>query len=237
MSKYAVIGLGKFGMTVATTLYENGVEVIAVDKDPKAVEEAKDKVTAAILLDSTDEISLKQLGIQEMDAVILAIGSNIQESVLTSAILKKIGVGMIYAKVENQLHGRILELIGVQQILLPEEMVGLQLARTLLSRNILEYVNLSSGHIMVELIAPPSFVGNTLQELALPLKHGINVIGIKYNHLKVTEDGKNVIEKRMNDMPGATDVVKEGDVLILLGPQVSVNDLIADTSREKDGRI
>jgi trk system potassium uptake protein len=210
------------------------VEVLVIDKDERAVEEIKDRVTAAIIMDSTDEYSVKQLGLENMDAVILAMGSNIQESILTSAILKKQGVGKIYAKVETHLHGRILELIGVQNILFPEEMVGVQLAKTLISRNILEYVNLSSGHIMLELVAPRSFVGKTLQDLALPMKRGINVIAIKYNKLAVTEDGKNVIERKMNDMPGASDIVNEGDVLILLGPQAKMNLLIDETSKEKD---
>lgn len=234
MGKFAVIGLGKFGATVATTLFENGVEVLVIDKDERVVEELKDRVTAAIIMDSTDEFSVKQLGLENMDAVILAMGSNIQESILTSAILKKLGVGKIYAKVETHLHGRILELIGVQNILFPEEMVGVQLAKTLLSRNILEYVNLSSGHIMLELVAPRSFIGQTLQDLSLPLKRGINVIAIKYNKLAVTEDGKNVIERKMNDMPGASDIVNEGDVLILLGPQAKINQLINETSKERD---
>jgi trk system potassium uptake protein len=234
MGKFAVIGLGKFGATVATTLFENGVEVLVIDKDEKVIEELKDRVTAAIIMDATDEYSVKQLGLENMDAVILAMGSNIQESILTSAILKKLGVGKIYAKVETHLHGRILELIGVQNILFPEEMVGVQLAKTLLSRNILEYVNLSSGHIMLEMVAPRSFVGRTLQDLALPLQRGINIIAIKYNKLAVTEDGKNVIERKMNDMPGASDIVNEGDVLILLGPQAKINQLINETSKERD---
>ncbi|HNX00524.1 MAG TPA: NAD-binding protein, partial [Candidatus Cloacimonadota bacterium] len=124
MSNFAVIGLGKFGATVAITLFENGAEVLVIDKDEKVVDELKDRVTAAVTMDSTDEYSLKQLGLENMDAVILALGSNIQESILTSALLKKIGVGKIYAKVETHLHGRILEMIGVQNILFPEEMVG-----------------------------------------------------------------------------------------------------------------
>jgi trk system potassium uptake protein TrkA len=234
MGRFAVIGLGKFGATVASTLFENGAEVLVIDKDERAVEDLKEKVTAAVLLDSTDEYSLKQLGLEDMDAVILALGSNIQESILTSAILKKLGVGKIYAKVETHLHGRILELIDVQNILFPEEMVGTQLAKTLLSRNILEYINLSSGHIMIEMIVPHSFVGKTLQELSLPMKRGINVIAIKYNQLRVTEDGKNIIERKMNDMPGANDILHEGDVLILLGPQSRINQLINETAKEKD---
>lgn len=234
MARYAVIGLGRFGMTVATILAEYGMDVLAIDKSQELIDEVSGKVAHAICMDSTDENTLRTLNLNEVDAVIIGIGSNIQECILTAAILKKIGVSVIYAKVENRLHGRIMELIGVQHILLPEEIVGNQLAKKLISTNILEYTNLSSGHTMIELIAPKDFVGKTLQELSLPLNRGINVIAIKYNYLSVTEDGRNVIEKRLNDMPGANDVVNDGDVLILLGPKGNVDKLIYDTSARRD---
>jgi trk system potassium uptake protein TrkA len=234
MAKFAVIGLGRFGWTVATTLAESGLDVLAIDKNSKLIDDIKDLVAFSVCLDSTDESALRGLVIHEFDAVILAIGSSIQESILTCAILKKIGVSMIYARVDNQLHGRILEFMGVQNIYLPEEMVGLQLAKTLVSRNILEYVNLTSGHIMIELIAPDDFVGKTLQELSLPTERGINIIAIKYNYLMISEDGRNVVEKRINDMPGANDVVHEGDVLIILGPKGNIDKLIKDTVRKRD---
>ena len=234
MARYAVIGLGRFGMTVATILAEYGMDVLAIDKSQELIDEVSGKVASAVCMDSTDENTIRTLNLNEVDAVIIGIGSNIQECILTAAILKKIGVSVIYAKVENRLHGRIMELIGVQNILLPEEIVGNQLAKKLISTNILEYTNLSSGHTMIELIAPKDFIGKTLQELSLPLTRGINVIAIKYSHLAVTEDGRNVIEKRLNDMPGANDVVNEGDVLILLGPKGNVDKLIYDTSARRD---
>ncbi|MBM4403221.1 MAG: TrkA family potassium uptake protein [Candidatus Cloacimonetes bacterium] len=234
MARYAIIGLGRFGSTIATILAENGMDVIAIDRDQTLIDSISSKVTSAICADSTDEISLRSLNLNEADAVIIGIGSNIQESILTAAILKKIGAGVIYAKVENQLHGRILELIGVQHILLPEEMVGNQLAKTLISRNILEYVNLSSGHIMMEMVAPRDFVGRTLQDLSMPQNWGVNVIAIRYNFLMVTDDGKNVTEKRLNDMPGANDTISEGDILILLGPKGNIDRLIYETSARKE---
>jgi trk system potassium uptake protein TrkA len=221
-------------MTVANILAESGMEVIAIDKSQDIVDEVSTRVTSAICMDSTDEPALRTLNLNEADAVIIGIGSNIQESILTAAILKKIGVGIIYGKVENQLHGRIMELVGVQHIMLPEEIVGNQLARTLISRNVREYINLSSGHIVVELLAPREFVGKALQELALPTMRGVHVIAIKYNYLSVTEDGRNVVEKRMNDMPGANDIVNEGDVMILMGPKGNIDKLIYETTIVKD---
>ncbi|PKN79781.1 MAG: potassium transporter [Candidatus Cloacimonetes bacterium HGW-Cloacimonetes-1] len=234
MARYAVIGLGGFGWTVATILAESGMDVIAIDKNQDIVNSISNKVTTALKMDATDETILRTLNLNEADAVIIGIGSNIQECILTAAILKKIGVGVIYSKVENQLHGRILELIGVQHVLLPEEMVGTQLAKTLISKNILEYINLSSGHIVIELVAPKEFVGKTLLELSLPTTKGVNVIAIKYGFLAVTDDGKNIVEKRLNDMPGANDIVNDGDVLILLGPKGNIDKLIYETSVKRD---
>ncbi len=234
MARYAVIGLGRFGMTVAKTLSENGMDVIAIDQNQALVDEISKSVAQPICLDSTDETSLRNLNLTEVDAVIMGIGSNIQESILTCAILKKIGVGIIYAKVENKLHGRILELIGVQHIILPEEMVGDQLAKTLISKNILEYFQLSGGYIVIEMLAPADFVGKTLQELALPTKRGINVLAIKYHYLTVTDEGKNMIEQRHNDMPGANDIINDGDVLILMGKKSAIDKLIYDSANSKE---
>ena len=233
MARYAVIGLGRFGMTVATILAENGMDVLAIDKDQLLVDAISGKVSHAVCMDSTDENSLRNLNLNEVDAVIMGIGSNIQESILSCAILKKIGVGIIHAKVENQLHGRILELIGVKRTILPEETVGSQLANTLISKHILEYYNLTSGHVVIELVAPQEFVGKSLQELALPTGRGINVIAIKYNYLTVTDEGKNKVEQRLNDMPGANDVVNEGDVLMLMGRKNAIDTLIRDVANRR----
>ncbi len=230
MARYAVIGLGRFGMTVANILSESGMDVIAIDKSQELVDDVSGRVTSAICMDSTDEAALRSQNLNEADAVIIGIGSNIQESILTAAILRKIGVGIIYAKVENRLHGRILELIGVQNILLPEEIVGTQLAKTLISKNVREYISLSSGHVVMEMVAPREFVGRDLQDLSLPTNRGVNIIAIKYNSLSVTEDGRNVVEQKMNDMPGANDTVNEGDVLIMMGPKGNVDKLIYDTT-------
>jgi len=232
MAKFAVIGLGKFGMNVATNLYENGAEVIAIDNNRKLIDEISGRVSVSIHMNSTDEKALKENRIQDVDAVILAIGNNIEVSVLTAVILKKIGVSNIFAKVDSKVHERILELLGIQNIIFPEEQIAKQLANSLLSSSVLEYIDLSSGHSVVELVVPENWVGKSLQELALPSKKGINIIAIKYTSLNVTEEGENVLDKKINDMPGANDIIHEGDVLVLIGPKHKINELIAETSRE-----
>jgi len=232
MAKFAIIGLGKFGIAVATTLYKNGAEVIAIDTNENLINEISGNVSVAIKMNSTNEKALRLNKIQDVDAVILAIGNNIEVSVLTSVILKKMGVSNIYAKVDSKIHARILELIGIQNIIFPEEQIGQQLANSLLSRSVLEYIDLSSGHSVVELVVPDSWVGKTLQELALPTKKGVNIIAIKYTFQKVTEQGENVITKKINDMPGANDIVNEDDVLVLIGPKIKINNLINETIKK-----
>ncbi|HCX73418.1 MAG TPA: potassium transporter [Candidatus Cloacimonas sp.] len=229
MARFAVIGLGKFGKTVATTLYENGAEVIAIDNDEKLIEEVTGLVSSPIHLNSTDETALRQHGIQDMDAVVLAIGNNIEVSVLTSVILKKLGISNIYAKVDSKVHARILRLLGIQNIIFPEEQIGTQLANSLISSNILEYIDLSSGHVIIDMVVPEEWVGKTLQELALPTKKGVNVVAIKYKAETVTEEGENEVENKINDMPGANDRVNEGDILVLIGPKNRINKLIKET--------
>lgn len=232
MSKFAVIGLGKFGYNVATTLFENGAEVIAIDNNSLVIDEISSQVSIAINMNSTDEKALKSNKIQDVDAVILAIGNSIEVSVLTAVILKKLGVTNIYAKVDSKVHARILKLLGIRNIIFPEEQIAKQLANSLLSSSVLEYIDLSSGHSVVELVVPEIWVGKTLQELTLPTEKGVNIIAIKYTAQSVTEDGENIIEKRINDMPGANDIIHVDDVLVLIGPKARINDLINETFKK-----
>lgn len=232
MAKFAIIGLGKFGMNVATTLFERGAEVIAIDNDKALIDEISGRVSVAIHLNSTDEKALKMNRIQDVDAVILAIGNNIEVSVLTTVLLKKLGVSNIHAKVDSKVHARILELLGVHNIIFPEEQLALQLANSLISSSVMGYVDLSSGHSVVELIVPDEWVGKTLQQLALPTEKGVNIIAIKFTTQNVTDEGENVIKKEINDMPGANDVIHEEDVMVLIGPKNRIDDLIEETSKK-----
>jgi len=222
MAKFAVIGLGKFGMNVATTLFERGAEVIAIDNDKSLIDEIAGRVSVAIHLNSTDEKALKMNRIQDVDAVILAIGNNIEVSVLTTVLLKKLGVSNIHAKVDSKVHARILELLGVQNIIFPEEQIGRQLAVTIISSSLMQYVDISSGHSVVELLVPDEWIGKTLQELALPTEKGVNIIAIKYTSQSVTEEGENVIQSEINDMPGANDIINEEDIMVLIGPKTKI---------------
>ncbi|MDP8210038.1 MAG: TrkA family potassium uptake protein [Candidatus Stygibacter australis] len=233
MAKFAVIGLGKFGYAVATSLHENGAEVIAIDNDQNLIDDIAGKVTNPVRMNSTNEEDLKKIGIRDVDAAILAIGNNLEVSVLTAVILKKLGVAKIFAKVDSKIHARILEMLGIPQenIIFPEEIVGKQLANSLLSRTIRNYVDLYSGHSLVELEAPEEWFGKTLQELALPTKRKVNVVAIKYKESIVSEQGDIHFKMRVNDLPGANDVIHEGDIIVLVGSQNKIVELMNETGK------
>jgi trk system potassium uptake protein TrkA len=234
MAKFAVIGLGKFGYSIATTLDENGAEVIAIDSDQSLIEDIAGKVTNPVRMNSTNEEDLKKIGIQDVDAAILAIGHNLEVSVLTTVILKKLGVVNIYVKVDSKIHQRILEMLGIppENIIFPEEQISRQLANTLLSRSIRNYIDLYSGHSLIELEAPSDWYGKTLQELALPLRRQVNVVAIKYREASVTETGMNVFTTKVNDLPGANDVIHAGDIIVLVGSHGKILELIAETEKQ-----
>ncbi|MCF7913105.1 MAG: TrkA family potassium uptake protein [Candidatus Cloacimonetes bacterium] len=234
MGKFAVIGLGKFGYTVATTLQENKADVIAIDYDQNLIDNIAGKVTTPVRMNSTNEEDLKKIGIQDVDAAILAIGNNLEVSVLTAVILKKLGVAKIYAKVDSKIHGRILEMLGIphENIIFPEEVVGKQLANSLISTSVKQYVDLMDGYAMIDLEAPEEWFGKTLQELALPTQKKVNVITIRYMESIVSEQGDITFRQQVNELPGANDVIHEGDTIVLVGNESKIVDLVNEFGKQ-----
>ncbi len=233
MARFFIIGMGKFGTAVASTLTAHEAEVIGIDKSEPVLEEVKEKLTSAICCDATDEIALKQSGIEDADAVIVAIGNNIQANIMTCALLKKIGIGRIYAKVEDNLHRRILISLGIDEIYFPEEIVGQNLAKQLILEEIDQIVELSAGHFLAELVVPNDFVGKRLQDLDLLNLYGLNVVTIKSKVLDITEEGEKFIKEKVNSLPGANDILNEGDRIIILGLRTNIDRLI-NSFKKKD---
>lgn len=210
--EFAVIGLGRFGSSVAKTLYEMDYEVLGIDADEDQVQSAVDIVTHAVTADSTDENALKALGIRNFDVVVVAIGADIQASILTTLILKEQGVKKIVVKAQNLLHGKVLSKIGADKVVYPERDMGVRVAHNLISTNILEYIELSPEFGMVEVVATAKMVGKTLVEIDFRRRYGLNVIAIK------TGD-------KINISPQADDVIREGDVLVVVGNNEDIQDL------------
>ncbi len=224
----AVLGLGRFGARVAEVVTARGGEVIAIDRDPEVCEEIKDRVTQAVALDTTDERSLRALGIQDVDVAVVAIGSNVEASIMTTALLRRLGVRRIIARAIGSLQGEILREVGASQVLYLEDQMGEQVAMAIVAPQILERITLGTGHTLAEVQIPPEYVGKTLQEMDLRGRHGLNVIAIKRRVPAVTEDGQSTYEEKVNDLPGANDRVEEEDVLVVVGSRARVDELFRD---------
>ena len=179
MQQFAVIGLGRFGFRIALGLSERGAEVIAADRDVEKVEDIKDHVTAAVALDATDEAALRELNVGHLDAAVVAIGKDVESSILTTALLKDLGVPTVVSRAYSELQAKILERVGADRVVYPEDEVAMRVVRALSSAHLLDVVELS-GHIdLAQVVVPNSFVGHTLQELDLRKKLGIWVVMVR----------------------------------------------------------
>ena len=202
MKQFAVIGCGRFGSSVAKTLYNEGHDVLVIDKDPVIVQEIADQVTYAVQVDTIDESALKSLGLTNYDVVIVSIGADIQASILTTLICKEIGVKKIIAKAQTEIHGRLLNKVGADSVVFPERDMGV--AHNLVSPSILDYIELSPDYSIVEISVLDEWEGKSLLDLRLPSKYGVNILAIKH-------------ENDINISPNANYKIVLGDVLVVIG--------------------
>ena len=176
--KFGVIGLGRFGNDVATLLAENGMEVLAVDDNESIVNSIRDYVTQAICMRITDEASLRSIGMDEMETVIVAMGENIAQSILITALLKKrLNIKKVITRAVSEIHKEILTLVGADQVILPEKEVGIHLADRL-SSPFIDLVRITKNFSISQLIAPKKFVGKTVKELELFENYQVYCIGL-----------------------------------------------------------
>ncbi|WP_332647669.1 potassium channel family protein [Lysinibacillus sp. 54212] len=204
MKQYAVIGLGRFGRSVAKRLYEAGQEVLGIDSNDERVEDAEFFVTHALVADTTEEKALKAIGITNFDCVIVAIGNDIQSSVLTVSLLKELGIKKVIAKALGKRHGQVLEKVGADWIIFPERDMGERVANQLLSPNMLNYIELSKEHSIEEMMIPEKMANKSLRELDIRAKYNISVITI----LK----GDDIIVS-----PSPDQLIEKGDILVMIG--------------------
>jgi trk system potassium uptake protein TrkA len=210
---FAVIGLGRFGFSVAKTLAKYGSEVIAIDNHEERVKKVSDFVTFAVQLDAMDERALRSVGVQNVDTAIVSIGENIEASILVVMILKEMGINNIIAKAVTTLHGKVLENLGVKRIIYPERDMAIRVAHSLIRPKVLEQLELSEEYSIVELSTPSDLIGKTINESQLRNKYGVNLIAIKR---RVTTE-KGTLKEAWNVNPLPTDVMQEGDILVLIG--------------------
>lgn len=210
--QFAVIGLGRFGTSVARTLYRFGYEVLAIDADEERVQRFSSEVTHVVQMDTTDEASLKELGIRNFDIVVVAIGEDIQANVLTTLLLKDMGVPYIIAKAQNELHGKMLDKIGADHVVYPERDMGKRVAHHMISNNVLEFVELSPDLGIVEITAPERLAGKTLSEANLRVEYEVNVVAIKRGDELIVP-------------PLPNEAIRRGDILIVVGGTKGVQKL------------
>ncbi|QHW35216.1 TrkA family potassium uptake protein [Paenibacillus rhizovicinus] len=205
--------MGRFGSSVAHELSELGFDVLAIDADEQKIQEVSNWVTHAVAANSTDEEAMRSLGLRNFDVVIVAIGEDIQASILTTLILKELGVPELIVKAQNALHGKVLDKIGANKVVFPERDMGLRVAHHLISPNILEYIELSNDYGIVEMKAPSFTIGKNLMQLDIRARYKCNVLAIK----RGPDD--------VNVAPYAEDVIMNGDLLVIVGKTEDLSEL------------
>lgn len=204
INSYAVIGLGRFGTSIATKLSEAGQEVLGIDINEERVEDANSVVTHAMIADTTEIEALKSIGIRNFDTVIVAIGNNIQASILSVLLLKELGVKKVIAKALNKLHGQVLYKVGADWVVHPERDMGERVAHQLLSPNVLNFIELSDKYSVEEIKIPDCMSNKSLRELDLRAKYNLSVIAIRHNNtIKIS--------------PSPDESIEREDVLVVIG--------------------
>jgi trk system potassium uptake protein TrkA len=206
MKRFAVIGLGNFGFHAVKALYEDGNEVVAIDVDKSRVQAIDPYSTEAVVLNATDKDALKSLGLENMDGVIVSTGTKISTSILICLYLQEIGVTKILAKALDEDHGKILKRVGATEIIHPERDMALRISRGLSRPNVLDFIPLAEDFDLVQVGPPKEFIGKSLRELNLRARHNVHIIAIK-----------ELVPENFMLVPPAGFVIKDSDILIMLG--------------------
>ncbi|XRG79416.1 TrkA family potassium uptake protein [Rossellomorea sp. GAMAL-10_SWC] len=202
--QYAVIGLGRFGSGIVNTLLDHGNEVLVIDNNDERINEIADRATHAVIADSTNEESLKAIGIGNFDTVIVAIGNDMQASILTTLVLNDLSINKIVVKALNKQHGEVLKRVGADWVIYPERNMGERVAHQLMSPNVLNFIELAKNYSIEEIKLPSKMVGKSLKELNIRVEFNLTVIAIKTQGV-------------VNISPSPDEVIHEGDVLVMIG--------------------
>ena len=214
MKRVVVVGLGIFGFNIAKDLFENGFEVIAIDKNKEVVNRIRDFSTKAVLADATDRELLEMIGIQPDDIVIISFGEDLAASTLLTLHLKEFNVKEIIVKAPNEDHKRILEKVGATEVIIPEKEMASKVAKSLTSPNVLDYIPLSQDYTISEIAPPSSFLGKTIGDLQLRKKHHIGVIA-----------SRDVLTDEIQMIPSADFVIKDSVILVVIGKEQDIQKL------------
>ncbi|MFH5882110.1 MAG: potassium channel family protein [Candidatus Izemoplasmataceae bacterium] len=206
---FAVIGLGRFGYSVVEELIKSDFDVLVIDRDEQRVNKVAKIATHAVVLDTSDEGALRDVGIQSIDHVIVAIGKDIEDSILTTLILKELGVKKVTVKVQNEYHEKVVLRLGADEVIQPEQIAGRRLAHRIVTNNILEFYDLNETHSFIVIESTPKLYDTTVVNLDLRSKYNINLVAIKR--------GEEVI------IPGPEEAFSEKDQLLLVGKNTDLH--------------
>ncbi len=234
--RFAVIGLGLFGWELAVTLADRGAEVIAIDKDFELIEKIKDKVLVAVQLDSTDKQALKSQDLMNVDAAIVAIGSHFEENLLTMVALKQMGVPKVIARAGTHVRRKIMNEIGCDMVVLPEEDMGRRMAKTLLSGMFLDRVEVGDQHGIVQVPAPTAFLGKKIIDCRLREDYDVNIVTIKSRITEKNIWGKEATREAIKAVPSPDDEILESDILVLFGHDDALDKFAKTFEKASDDR-
>lgn len=210
--QYLVIGLGRFGKSMAKTLYELGNDVLAVDSREDNVQNISHYSTEAVQTDAAEEENLKAIGAGNFDVAVIGIGNDIQSSVIVTLLLKEMGLKYVIAKANTELHAKILYKIGADKVVFPEKDTAIRVAHNLVSSSILDFIELSSEYRLTEILCMKEWIGKDLSSLDIRQRYGINIIAVKRN-------------REINVSPSSDFVLLEGDTIIAIGGQKEIEKL------------
>lgn len=210
MQSFIVLGLGRFGQSVAKTLYDMGHEVLAIDENEALIQSISEDITYALAGNVADENVLRSVGAKNFDVAVVATGKNLESSIVVTQMLKEMGVKYILAKAQNELHARVLSKLGADRVVFPEQDMGVRVAHNLVSSNIIDFIELSPDYTIIEISLPKNWEGKTLKELNVREKYGINIIAIKSG-------------QKINVSPNAEHKFDSNDILVVIGSKEDID--------------
>lgn len=217
-NQFVIIGLGRFGSSIGRELIELGYEVLGIDRDEEKVQELANVLTHTVVADATEEEVLRSIGARNFDCGVVAIGDDIQASILATILLKELGVKRVVAKAVSELHGRVLERMGVDRIVYPERDMGVRVAHQLVSPNLLDYIELSKKYTIAELAVPACLTGKSLDDVNPRGRFGCSIVAINKPQGIIIA-------------PVAKDVLAEKDVMVVIGTNQQIEQFQASINR------
>ena len=226
MKLFVVIGLGQFGRYTATTLYEAGCDVIAIDKDENRVEVIKDEVGQAICADATNIETLRSIGVDRADTAIVALGEDeLENSIICCTALSDLAVGRIIVRCSSELHGKILLRIGASKIIYPEKQMGEQLAKSLINYGTLDQVFLSTGQVVAFIKPRLDLLGKSFNDIKINERYRLALIGVQKPLRRINDKGELIEELSFSSMPSLDNIIEEEDILVLVGHQNQIDSI------------